>query len=392
MDAIRDWLEAQLGRIDEALLAEIGSLLALLLLMGVAHFVARRGILRGLHYLAERTPTKLDDYLVKRKVFRRLAWLAPALVAYYGVNAVGSTSLSLVVRQLVTAGFVGVVFLTTGGALSALHDMYVASGRERRRPLKGYAQVANLVLYMVGAIVVVSVLVDRSPWALLSGLGAATAVLLLVFRDTILSFVASIQIASNDTLRVGDWVSMPKYDADGDVIDIALNVVRVQNWDKSITSIPTHRFLDESFRNWRGMFQSGGRRIKRAVFVDQRKVRFATEDERLEWAKLPGLDATKLAAPQLTNMQAYREYVTAYLERHPDSHEEMTLLVRELQPGAHGLPLEIYLFSRDQRWKEYEQIQAGIVEHLLAVLPKFDLSPFQYPTGGDFERLPGSPD
>ncbi|MEL6189619.1 MAG: mechanosensitive ion channel family protein, partial [Myxococcota bacterium] len=348
----------------------------------------RRGILRALYYLAERTPTKLDDYLVNRKVFRRMAWLAPLLVAYYGVEGVGSRTLSLVVQRFVTSGIVGMMFLTVGGALSALHDMYVASGRERRRPLKGYAQVANLVLYLVGGIIVMSVLVDRSPWALLSGLGAATAILLLVFRDTILSFVASIQIASNDTLRVGDWVSMPKYDADGDVIDIALNVVRVQNWDKSITSIPTHRFLDESFRNWRGMFQSGGRRIKRAVHVDQRKVRFVSEEERIDWAKLPGLDTAKLSAPRLTNMRAYREYVTSYLERHPATHEGMTLLVRELQPNAHGLPLEIYLFSRDQRWEEYERIQADIVEHLLAMLPSFDLAPFQYPTGADFETTP----
>ena len=330
---------------------------------------------------------------MKRRVFRRLAWLAPGWVAYYGLPALELPArFQAFAERLVTAGILGMLLLTLGGAVSALHDAYAASGQERRSPLKGYVQVANLVLYLVGGLVVVSVLIDSSPWALLSGLGAATAVLLLVFRDTILSFVASIQIASNDTLRVGDWVSMPKYDADGDVIDIALNVVRVQNWDKSITSIPTHRFIEESFRNWRGMFQSGGRRIKRAIYVDQRLIRFATDDDRAAWARLPGVGPESSISQASTNMQAFREYVETWLKQHPATHESLPLLVRELAPGPEGLPLEIYLFSRDQRWNEYERIQAELVEHLLAMLPSFDLAPFQLPTGSDVRSVSeGSP-
>lgn len=371
--------------LDEARITVLVQLGFLLLLMAVSYLIAQRLFLRAVHYVVEKTSTKWDDALVERKVFRRLAYLAPATVVFYG-SYLFEQELTGIVQRLVTAYVLAVVLSTVGAILSALHDIYVLTGREKKNPLKGYVQVANLTLFLVGSIVIFGIILDKSPWALLSGLGAATAVLLLVFRDTILSFVASIQIAANDTLRVGDWVSMPKYDADGDVVDIALHAVSIQNWDKSITSIPTHRFLDESFRNWRGMFSSGGRRIKRAVFVDQRKVRFATQADRDQWAELPGLSLAELSETRLTNMGAYRLYASRFIAEHPARHEGMTMLVRALAPTPEGLPMEVYLFSREQRWAEYEAIQANIVEHLLAAMPSFDLEPFQHPTGGDWRQ------
>ncbi len=264
-------------------------------------------------------------------------------------------------------------------------------------------------MYIAAGIVVVSILAERSPVVFLSGLGALTAVLLVVFRDTILSFVASLQIASNDMIRIGDWVEMPQANADGDVIDIALHTVKIQNWDKTISTIPTHRFISESFKNWRGMSEAGGRRIKRSLSLDMSSIRFLSDEEierlsRYELlqeymsAKRRELDEYRAAkaeldsdtipeARRLTNAGTFRAYVQRYLEAHPMIHDGMTLLVRQLDPTPKGLPIEIYCFTRDTRWARYEQLQADIFDHLIAVLPGFGLKAFQEPAGSDFSRL-----
>jgi miniconductance mechanosensitive channel len=270
-------------------------------------------------------------------------------------------------------------------------------------------QLAKLFLYVMGGVSVVSILLDKSPLVFISGIGAMTAVLLLVFKDTILSLVASVQIATNDMIHVGDWVEMPQCGADGDVIDIALHTVKIQNWDKTITTVPTHRFIEEGFKNWRGMSRSGGRRIKRAVRIDVSSIRFLTLEEvdRFEgWsllrdyirekrqeladynAALEGDGAVSADLRQLTNVGTFRAYVRNYLEHHPKIHDHgFTLLVRQLQPGPDGLPIELYCFSNDQDWTRYEGIQSDIFDHILAILPEFGLRAFQSPSGGDVVEL-----
>jgi miniconductance mechanosensitive channel len=257
-------------------------------------------------------------------------------------------------------------------------------------------------------VLIIAALLERSPLLLLSGLGAMTAVLMLVFRDTLMSLVAGVQLSSHDMLRVGDWIEMPQLSADGDVIDIALHTVKVQNWDKTITSIPTHRLISESFRNWRGMSESGGRRIKRALLLDQHSVRFLEPEERERLRRfaliedylqrkreeLEAWNQTLLAAGRdpvntrrVTNIGTFRAYVEAWLRAHPEIHPQMTLLVRQLEPGPHGLPLEIYCFTSTTAWGDYERIQADVFDHLLAILPEFGLKVWQQPGGADLERM-----
>lgn len=395
MDIIQD-LQSGLLWLRESGFYRLAQLSLLAVVMVVSFFVARRLVLRGVNYIVSRTTTKWDDALQERGVFRKVALLAPATVVFYGGYLFNDPAATDFVHRLVTAYVVAVIVSALGALLAGLLDVYEASGKARKAPIKGYVQVATIVVYLIGAIVIFAVLLDKSPWALLSGLGAATAILILVFRDTILSFVASIQIASNDTLRVGDWVSMPKYHADGDVIDIALHAVRIQNWDKSITSIPTHRFLDESFRNWRGMFLSGGRRIKRSISVDQSSIRFLDRESQESLRDLHGVaayldspsasDGSEGSAPgsSPTNLGAFRAFAVHYLKAHPEVHQDRTFLVRSLEPSSHGLPIELYVFCKDTRWAVFEGIQSEIVEHLLASLPTFGLRVFQYPVGADF--------
>lgn len=393
--------------IQTALLGTITVLICL-----VAFFLARRVLHRGVEIVVQRTRISWDDVLVERGVFERLAWLAPALVMYYATFfLLGAQEMTGVLQRLLVAYMTIVIVTVVNSFLTALLDIYDAMPRAREIPIKGYVQVAKLLVTIVGGIIAFATILNRSPWGLLSGLGAATAVLLLVFKDTILSFVASIQIASSRMIRVGDWISMPKFEADGDVIDIALHRVLVQNWNKTITYIPTHKFLDEAFTNWRGMSESGGRRIKRAIYLDQTSVAFLTADdiERLKSIALlrsyledkqaaiqaegtpePESSKSPLNTRRLTNLGTFRAYIAAYLEHHPQLYQDRTLLVRQLDPGPTGIPMEIYVFSKDIRWANYESIQSDIFDHLLAALPEFRLRVFQNPTGADFEALAGA--
>ena len=295
------------------------------------------------------------------------------------------------------------------GLLQALNDIYSETYSEaQNRPIKGYLQVISLFLYVAMGIVVVAILAGKSPVVFLSGLAGLTAVLMLVFKDTILSLVASVQIMSNDMIAIGDWVEMPQANADGDVIDIALHTVKIQNWDKTISSIPTHKFISESFQNWRGMSESGGRRIKRAIHLDMSTIHFLSDEDvdrlsRFEFLHdylqtkrkdLEAANARKVEGEdiipdprRLTNVGTFRAYVLHYLRNHPTIHQDMTLLVRQLQPGPKGLPLEIYCFSNDTDWGNYEDLQADIFDHLIASLPEFGLEAFQEPTGNDVKAL-----
>jgi miniconductance mechanosensitive channel len=387
-------------------------LATLVLVIWLANTITRALLVRTVRRSTNLAPSQFDSALLGRGVIARLANVVPALVAYYGINFVEGLPANavLIVRGVASAYVVLTIALSLANLLNALGAIYEHRDpeRARTRPIKGYLQVAKLVIYMLAAILIVATLFNRDPLLLLSGLGAMTAVLLLVFKDTILSLVASVQLSSHDMLRVGDWIEMPQLNADGDAIDISLHTVKVQNWDKTITTIPTWRLINESFKNWRGMVESGGRRIKRSLYLDQTSVRFLTPEERQRLRRFALIDAyldrkqaeleefnAKLIAEskdpvntrRVTNVGTFRAYVQAYLEHHAQIHRNMTLLVRQLQPGPTGLPLEIYCFTSTTAWAEYESIQADIFDHLYAILPEFGLRVFQQPSGEDVRRM-----
>jgi miniconductance mechanosensitive channel len=394
--------------------AELSRLTALVTAAVAVYFVARFWIVAAVRRLIARTPTSWDDALVNSEVFLRLAHLAPALVTFYGVAFFPELdpTLKLMVQRASVAVMIVVAALSFGAFLSAANENYVKNPENLRRPIKGYLQVVKIIVYILAGLSIVSVLLDKSPWIFVSGVGAMSAVLLLIFKDTILSLVASVQITNNDMVHVGDWVEMPKYGADGDVIDVALHTVKIQNWDKTITTVPTHALITDSFKNWRGMSRSGGRRIKRSVFVDVSTVRFL-EPEEIErfakWALLRDYIGSKtreleaynaepgrnpeIAADvrRLTNVGTLRAYIVSYLHHHPKIHEDMTLLVRQLQPGPTGLPIEVYCFTNDTNWNVYEGIQGDLFDHILAIMKDFGLRVFQEPTGADLRQLaPGA--
>ncbi|MEL7296150.1 MAG: mechanosensitive ion channel domain-containing protein [Pseudomonadota bacterium] len=398
-----------LREVHPMLVPAIG-LFVLLVVVWIVDVVARRRLKHVARALARQTASRWDDALVEQGVFGRLAHVLTAAAAYFGIGLVPdlSESLQTIVRNVAVAYGILAIIRTLSATLSAVNAMYESGGHAVERPIKGYIQVTKLVLYCLGAILVVSALIDKSPVILLSGFGAMTAVLLLVFKDTILSLVASVQLSSLDMIRVGDWIEMPQFNADGDVIDVALHTVRVQNWDKTITTIPTHTLIAESFMNWRGMQQSGGRRIKRSLRIDMRTVRFLTDEEIVRFKRfallkdyivgkrealqayndaLPDETAADVNMRRLTNLGTLRAYLINYLRHHPRIHKDMTLLVRQLQPGADGLPIEIYCFTATTAWAEYERIQADVFDHLLAIRPEFGLGVFQGPSGADVAAL-----
>ena len=399
----------QLSSIHPLLPVVAGSLILLLVAI-LADLVAKRLLLAAIRAVATRTRSDWDDALVEHKVFGRLAQIIPAIIVSAGVELVPGLREAdeAVVRNVAGAYMILVIILTLTAALSAANHVYESRPIARDRPIKGFVQLAQVATYILGAILVIAALIDRSPVILLSGLGAMTAVLLIVFKDTLLSLVASLQLTGQDMIRVGDWLEVPQFGADGDVIDVALYTVTVQNWDKTITKIPTHRLISDSFKNWRGMSESGGRRIKRSINVDFNSIRFLTDEEVQrfkDFALLKGyIDAKEaelnayneaLDAPgesgvnlrRLTNIGTFRAYIYNYLKHHPKIHDRMTLIVRQLQPGTEGLPIEIYCFSNDIDWVAYEGIQADIFDHIGAIAPEFGLRLYQRLAGADLAGL-----
>lgn len=404
---MQDWLkERGLG----AWIVEAVDLAAVLVAATVVYFFVRWALVRATRKFASSTTTHWDDEIVKSGVFTRIAHIAPAFVIYYGMNFFPDIPESLAdgIRRTAVAVMIFVGALGLSSFLRAAEAIYNSHSEYRERPIKGYLQVASIVIYLVAGLLILAALMNRSPWIFVSGIGAMTAVLLLVFRDTILSFVASIQIASNDMIRVGDWIEVPDLGADGDVIEVALHTVKVQNWDMTITTIPTHRLITDSFKNWRGMSLSGGRRIKRSVSIDLQSIRFLTGDEisRFEsWSLLREYVrgkrdelATANASPELdpqvsadlrrlTNIGTFRAWIWATLRNHPEIHQTgHTLLVRQLNAGPQGVPIEIYCFSKDTAWINYEDIQADLFDRILAMVPEFGLRVFQEPAGSDLRR------
>lgn len=394
--------------------------LALLLLAAVAaRLLALWVIAPSLQRLRLHAGAWPMEILLHEGVLHRLARLLPWLVVSAGVvyvphlNARFATVLSNIALAFIAIQIVAALMAMLDALLS-LQEKYSRekgdqASAHKVRSIKSYVQLGKLMLILAGAIVSVALLLDRSPLIVLSGLGAMSAVLMLVFKDTILSFTAGVQLSSNDMLRIGDWIEMPQVGADGDVIDIALHTVKVQNWDKTITTIPTWRLMSESYRNWRGMSESGGRRIKRTLRIDVNSVRFLDAEQMAYFsnfallqdymqAKRTAVEQTNAAARaalgerveltanqrHLTNIGTFRAYVLAYLQAYPDIHQDMTLMVRTLEPTAEGVPLEVYCFTATTKWAVYEGIQGDIFDHLLAVLPEFGLRLYQHPSGHDF--------
>ena len=376
----------------------------------VADLLVKGILVRGVQTMAKRSSATWDDVLIEHKVFGRLAQIVPGIIVYIGIPFVPELPDTVVqLTRNVSAGYmVLMVTMSLSALLSAGSAIYSSMPIAKERPLKGFVQLVQIAVWVFGAVMIIAAVLDRSPLLLLSGLGAMTAILLLVFRDTILSLVASVQLTAQDMVRVGDWIEVPQFGADGDVIDVQLHTVKVQNWDKTITTIPTHRLISGSFKNWRGMSQAGARRIKRAIHLDVSSIRFqsaAEVDHFKRFALLKDYIADKekelsdynaaldlevdddVNTRRLTNVGSFRAYAANYLENHPKIHKGMTLMVRQLAPGPEGLPLEIYCFTNTTVWTEYEDIQADIFDHLLAIVPDFGLRLFQKPAGSDLADL-----
>ena len=414
LSPLHDWLlKWGMSEAGATLLTRLGGVLLVLFVALTANRVTKRVVVRGIARLARRTTASWDDVVMRHRVLQRVAHLVPALVIYHSATPVlaGYDQLTAVVRQGALIYMIVIAALAADSVVNVGIEIARGSRLPRELPVRSIAQVLKLVVYAVTAISVLALVLGRSPLLLLSGLGAMSAVTMLVFKDTILGFVAGIQLSANRMVSRGDWVEMPKHGADGDVLDVGLTTVKVQNWDKTITTIPTYALIAESFKNWRGMAESGGRRIKRALYIDVGSIRFCDEemlarfskiqyiadylkDKREEianWNAARGVEPASLAdGRHLTNVGTFRAYVVAYLRHHPMVHQDMTFLVRQLAPTEHGLPIEVYVFSRDQVWSRYEAIQADIFDHLLAVVPEFDLRVFQSPSGRDVERAIGT--
>ncbi|MFA8433014.1 MAG: mechanosensitive ion channel family protein [Marinifilaceae bacterium] len=380
------------------------AVIVVLILAWISDVVARKILISIISKFVRKSKTTWDDIMLERKVFNRISHFAPALIIYFSANMVDYPGLEELIQGTAKIYMIVLSLLLMDTFLSASNDIYNTMPVSRTRPIKGYIQIVKIFFYALGIISIFAMLFDKDPLKIIAGMGAFAAVLILVFKDTILGFVASIQLSANKMVSIGDWISMPSHNADGTVIDISLNTVKVQNWDKTISTVPTYALVSESFYNWKGMEESGGRRIKRHLNIDMKSIHFLSEEEinRFENINLISdyirkiRDEIKRANPaneipvnqkRLTNVGTFRKYVEAYLQEHPKIHNDMTFLVRQLQPTSMGLPLEIYVFSNDQEWANYEAIQADIFDHILAIVPEFDLKVFQNPTGDDFSKL-----
>jgi miniconductance mechanosensitive channel len=378
---------------------------ATVVLFLLAYLLARLIFGKGLTYLTSLTKNKYDDIIVQRLRPRRAAWLVPFILLY--VFAYLAQDYQAVIKKAALFFIVWLSVLTVIGLINAINQIYESRPSYSGVSIQGYLEIAKMLFIAVGVILSISVMTGESPLLLLGGLSALTAVLLIVFQDTIMSLVASIQISGQNLVKEGDWLEVPSYDADGVVTNVSLYSIKVQNWDKTISVIPTRKIVESGYKNWRGMEESGGRRIMRAIPLDQNSIKFCTPQMIERYGKIDLITAdvaerqksvaayqrgkngndSPLDGPQITNVEIFRSYVEAYLRNHPKIHnDKMDFVIRELAPSSAGLPIELYVFTKTTKWDEYECIQAEIVDHLLAAASFFDLRIFQQPTGEDFAR------
>jgi len=372
----------------------------------LANFIAKKVVLRVISHYIKNNKFKWDKIILERKVFHKLSHIVPAIIIYYFSSVF--PNYQHIIEKGANTYIIIVGIMVIDSVLNAINDIYRTYEISKVRPIRGYVQVVKIIVFVIGGIVVIANLMGESPYILLSGIGALSAVFMLVFRDSLLGLVAGVQLTSNDMVRVGDWIEMSKYGADGDVIDISLNTVKVQNWDKTITTIPSYALISDSFKNWRGMQSSGGRRIKRAIYIDTSSIAFCTEEmiekfkqihyltdyikEKEQEIEAYNLEnnidkSNKVNGRALTNIGIFRAYINNYLKKHPGINQNMLMIVRQLAPGEYGLPIEIYTFTNDVRWVVYESVQADVFDHIFAVAPEFGLRVFQNPTGADVRSL-----
>jgi len=409
-DLISSWLESlKLDPTLAELLGIVGSLLYLAVLAILANVLAKRLIAGIIHPLIERTAITWDDLLISENVIVRFSHIVPAAIIHLVAPVLFDNYPGLLgnLQTVLNVYLIVIALFVIDAALNLTRQLWERSEAGKRYPAKSFIQAIKLVVNLVGLIFILSAVLGKSPIVFFSGLGAITAVLLLIFKDAILGLVAGFQLSVNNMVNVGDWISMPARNADGPVIDVSLTTVKVQNWDKTITTIPTYALISDSFTNWRGMSEAGGRRMKRSIHVDLSTIRFAGEEllERFKRIRIlrpyleskldeirqhnadVGNDLDELInGRRLTNIGTFRAYCVAFLRNSPKIRQDMTLLVRQLEPTEHGLPIQIYAFSNETGWVDYENIQGDVFDHLLSILPEFKLSAFQSPSGSDLER------
>ncbi len=409
---LRDWLiDSGISGSLSKTIADYSGFLLIIAIALVVFYIAKFVIVRWVHRLAAKSASNWDDIFVERKVFKRLAYLIPAFIILKGTPfVIPDYPMTLsVVLILIKAYIATVSVIVLRSVLDSANDIYNSYEISKTRPIKGFIQVGKIFLFVVYAIVLITILFLRTKgFGWIAGLGAFSAVLLLIFKDPILGFAGGIQLAMNDMLRIGDWIEMPKYNADGVVMDIGITTVKVQNWDKTITTIPTYFFVSDSYKNWRGMQESGARRIRRHILIDLNSIRFCTsemleryakyeyvadyvtqtEEELLEYNQERRVDpGVMINGHRQTNIGVFRAYLTSYLKNNPNLHQDLSMMVRQLQPTETGLPLEVYAFSKEQEWEKFESIQSDIFDHILAGIRFFDLKLFQSPSGIDFQSL-----
>lgn len=375
------------------------SLAVIALLAFIADYVTRRIFLVVVARMAKKTETEWDDMLLERKFFHKLAHFAPAIVIYLTIGIAlydYSPKLTIFCYDLTKIYMVVTALLVTNSFLNAVHDIYQTLPFAKSRPIKGYLQVVKIIIYFFGGIVIISILINKNPANLLVGLGASAAVLMLVFKDTILGLVASIQLSANNLVKPGDWIEMPGRKIDGTVLEISLNTVKVQNYDRTINTIPTYALVSESFQNWQGMVESDGRLIKRSILIDMKSISFCTKDQLEKFSKIEYIkgyieskknDTENALVPNqgITNFGVFRKYVELFLKNNSYVNQDATLVVRHRQPSENGMPLEIYCFSKEKSLANYEEVQSEIFEHILSVMPEFGLRIFQRPSGDDLK-------
>ena len=367
----------------------IVTILTIVLLAYLLIKLCRRIMIPAVKRLTAKTAVKWDDYLFNDEVLNNLCHIIPPVV-FLVLIPIAFPEDSEILDFVLKIFYIYLVVVVLKLVCSVINSLYTISTEDDKlkdKSLKGFYQTIKLVVICVGVIIIISTLLDKSPVAILTGLGAGAAILMLVFQDTIKGLVAGVQLTANDMLRTGDWITMPKYGADGDVIEVSLTTVKVRNWDKTITTIPPYALVNDSFQNWRGMFDIGGRRVKRSINIDMRSVRFCSPEEMEYYRQQPWMEGFEETGHEEVNLHVFRQYIGYYLRHHSKVHQEMLILVRQLQPTAQGLPLELYFFSASTMWVKYEALQAEVFEHVLAMAHKFDITVFQSPTGEDLQNV-----
>ncbi len=393
IDFIKSWLvHNNMNEELSVILSNIIAVVAIIILGIVIDLIMKKLFLKIVKPYAAKSNRKWGDILLKNKAFDQLVDIIPGVVIY--CFAPVFTEYQDWIQRIASVYIVIVIIFAVHKLLNSIDEIYRSGPEERTRPIKGFLQVIEIIAVIIGIVLIVGFLIKRSPWIMLSGIGAATAIGTLIFKDSILGFVAGIQLTANNMVKLGDWIEVPKYDTDGDVIDITLHTVKVQNWNKSISMIPTYALISDSFKNWTGMQEFGGRRIKRHIYIDLTSIKFCTEEMLGKFIKLPYIQEflnsnnNKLRhEKQMTNIEVFRAYLLGYLKNHPRLNKELTQMVRQRQPTEFGMPIEIYVFLDGTKWADYEVVQSEIFSHVIAIIPEFDLRIYQIPSGHDFGNL-----